>query len=418
MSDEFEKSPPTELQDAATRSVNLAWFHPFAGMAGDMALGALVDAGADWSEVERLLDRLPVGGWAVELEAAERCDVGAVKVNVTTRGRQIVRTHAHIVGIIEEARLPDRVRDRALAAFGALAAAEARIHRRPESTIHFHEVGGIDAIVDIVGTCAALEVLGVDQLASGPVAVGLGMVRSGHGLLPNPAPAVAELLQGVPTYGRDVAVELTTPTGAALLTTLVSPGRWGPLPAMTVSATGFGAGTSELADLPNVAQVVLGTEIAEQAGAGGQPTALIEANLDDATGETLAWTVASLLEAGARDAWVTPVVAKKGRPAHVVSALADLALADQVAGCLAAETGTIGLRISRVERRPAPRHVETVDVEGMPVRVKVSPNRAKAEHEDAARVARLTRRPLRLVTEEAEQAWRERSPQGSPGDDQ
>ena len=395
--------------EAPARADNIAWFHPFAGIAGDMALGALIDAGADWPQVERLLDRLPVGGWAVELEAAERCDIGAVKVNVTTRGRQIVRTHAHIVGIIEEARLPDRVRDRSLAVFNALAAAEARIHRRPESTIHFHEVGGIDAIVDIVGTCAALEVLGVDELASGPVAVGMGMVRSGHGLLPNPAPAVAELLRGVPTYGRNVAVELTTPTGAALLTALVGPGRWGPLPAMTVSSTGFGAGTSELPDLPNVAQVVLGAEIVmRDASAGGQPTALIEANLDDATGETLAWTVTALLEAGARDAWVTPVVAKKGRPAHVVSALADLALADQVAECLAAETGTIGLRISRVERHPSPRSIETVDVEGMPVRVKVSPNRAKAEHEDAARVARLTRRPLRLVTEEAEQAWRDR----------
>ena len=395
----------------------MAWFHPFAGIAGDMALGSLVDAGADWVQVERLLERLPVGGWAVELEAAERGDIGAVKVNVSTRGRQIVRTHGHIVGIIEEARLPDRVRDRALAVFGALAAAEGRIHHRPESTIHFHEVGGIDAIVDIVGTCAALEVLGVEEVSSGPVAVGMGMVRSGHGLLPNPAPAVAELLTGVPTYGRDLPVELTTPTGAALLTALVRPGGWGPLPAMTVSATGFGAGTSELSDLPNVTQVVLGVET-NAAGAvdGGQPAALIEANLDDATGETLAWTITALLESGARDAWVTPVVAKKGRPAHVVSALADLALVSQVATCLAAETGTIGLRISTVERHPSPRRIETVDVDGMPVRVKVSPNRAKAEHEDAARVARLTRRPLRLVTEEAERTWHDRGPAEGPED--
>ena len=401
----------------------IAWFHPFAGIAGDMALGALVDAGADWAQVERLLDRLPVGGWAVELEAAERGDIGAVKVNVSTRGRQIVRTHAHIVGIIEEARLPDRVRDRALAVFAALAAAEGRIHRRPESTIHFHEVGGIDAIVDIVGTAAALEVLGVDEVASGPVAVGLGMIRSGHGLLPNPAPAVAELLKGAPSHGRQMGVELTTPTGAAILAALVGPARWGPLPAMTISSTGFGAGASDLGDLPNVTQVILGAEIsAEDPAAPGQPAALIEANLDDATGETLAWTITALLEAGARDAWVTPVVAKKGRPAHVVSALADVALASQVAACLAAETGTIGLRVSRVERHPSPRHVETVAVDGLPVRVKVSPNRAKAEHEDAARVARLTRRPLRLVTEEAERTWRDRVPDDSSedeaGDDQ
>ena len=392
-----------------------AWFHPFAGIAGDMALGALIDAGADWAQVERLLERLPVGGWSVELEAAERGDIGAVKVVVTTRGRQIVRTHAHIVGIIEEARLPDRVRDRALAVFATLAQAEARIHRRPESTIHFHEVGGIDAIVDIVGACSALEVLEVDSVTSGPVAVGMGMIRSGHGMLPNPAPAVAELLLGAPTYGRDLAVELTTPTGAALLASLVGPDGWGPLPAMTISSTGFGAGSAELDDLPNVTQVVLGTALpAEGAGAPGQPTALIEANLDDATGETLAWTIGALLEAGARDAWITPVVAKKGRPAHVVSALADVALASQVAACLAAETGTIGLRVTTVERRPSARHFEIVDIEGMPVRVKVSPNRAKVEHEDAARVARVTRRPLRLVTADAEQTWRDQSDQPDP----
>lgn len=400
--------------------MNTAWFHPFAGIAGDMALGALVDAGADWGQVERLLDLLPVGGWAVEVQAAERGDIGATKIEVTTKGRQIVRTHAHIVGIIEEARLPDRVRDRALAVFAALARAEGRIHRRPEATIHFHEVGGLDAIVDIVGTCAALEVLGIETVTSGPVAVGMGMIRSGHGLLPNPAPAVAELLRGAPTYGRDLALELTTPTGAALLAALVEPDGWGPLPAMEIASTGFGAGTRELGDLPNVTQVIVGTRLpAEASGAPGQPTALIEANLDDATGETLAWTIGALLDAGARDAWVTPVVAKKGRPAHVVSALADLALADQVASCLASETGTIGLRVTTLERRPSPRRIETVDVGGIPVRVKVSPNRAKVEHEDAARVARITRRPLRLVTADAEQAWRDRSDDHTPpGEDE
>ena len=393
----------------------IAWFHPFAGIAGDMALGALLDAGADWTEVERILERLPVGGWAVEVRATERGDIGATKVDVSTRGRQIVRTHAHIVGIIEEARLPDRIRDRALAVFAALAAAEGRIHRRPESTIHFHEVGGIDAIVDIVGACAALEVLGVDEVASGPIALGIGMVRSGHGMLPNPAPAVAELLIGAPTYGRNLPVELTTPTGAAILAALVGPGGWGPLPPMTPSATGFGAGTGEFDELPNVTQVVIGEEmVMGGAASGGQPTALIEANLDDATGETLAWTLTALLEAGAKDAWVTPVVAKKGRPAHLVSALADVALASQVAACLAAETGTIGFRISTVERHPSPRLIETVTVDGMPVRVKVSPNRAKAEHEDAARVARITRRPLRLVTDEAERAWHDRSTPDGP----
>ena len=399
-------SPDLAMSFAPPRPT--AWFHPFAGIAGDMALGALIDAGADWEEVRRLLERIPIGGWDVRVETAERGDIGGLKIEVATRGRQIVRTHAHIVGIIEEARFPDRVRDRALAVFAALAEAEGRIHRRPSATVHFHEVGGVDAMVDIIGTCSALEVLGIEEVRSGPVAVGMGMVRSGHGMLPNPAPAVVELLRGAPTYGRDVPIELTTPTGAALLKGLVSEDGWGPLPAMTITSAGFGAGTAELDGLPNLCQVVIG-DLTVASGAPGQPTALIEANLDDATGETLAWTVTVLLEAGARDAWVTPVVAKKGRPAHVVSALADVSLAGQVADRMAAETGSLGVRVTAVERRPASRRTETVEVDGLPVRVKVGPSQAKAEHDDAEKVARLTHRPLRLVKADAEDAWRHRA---------
>jgi hypothetical protein len=386
----------------------LAWFHCFAGIAGDMALGSLLDAGADTDEVVALVQRLPVPGWKVETRATMRNGIAATALTVHAEETGIVRTHSHIVGVIEEGRLPDRVRDRALAVFGALAEAEGRLHRRPTSQVHFHEVGGIDAIVDVVGTCAALEVLGIDAVYSSAVATGTGMIRSAHGVLPNPAPAVVELLRGAPTYGRDVGVELTTPTGAALLAALVA--GWGPMPAMTIEATGFGAGGRELDDLPNLTQVIVGAASAsEERLDAGQPVVLLEANVDDATGETLAHTVAALLEAGAHDAWLTPVVMKKGRPAYVVSALADPSLAGQVAGVLTAETGSLGVRGSRLERWPAPRSVGEVEVAGLPVRVKVSPGRAKAEHDDVARVARLTGLPLREVRFEAERAWRDAS---------
>jgi uncharacterized protein (TIGR00299 family) protein len=389
----------------APAAVTTAWFHCFAGIAGDMALGSLVDAGADLAEVVAMLERMPVGGWSVEARPVQRGGIAATRLDVRTQETAVVRTHAHIVGLIEEARLPDRVRDRSLATFGALAEVEGRLHRRHPSTVHFHEVGALDAIVDIVGTSAAMEILGVDRVFASAVATGTGMVRAAHGVLPNPAPAVVELLRGAPTYGREVSVELTTPTGAALLAANVS--GYGPLPAMVIEATGFGAGTRELEDLPNVTQVVLGSE---ESGVerSGQPVVLLEVNVDDATGEVIASALAALLEAGAHDAWVAPIVMKKGRPGHTVSALADPALAEQVARVLMAETGSLGVRGATLDRWPAERHMDSVDVHGLPVRVKVSPGRVKAEHDDAARVARRTGLPVREVIFRAEEAFRRR----------
>ena len=384
----------------------LAWFHCFAGIAGDMALGSLIDAGADLDEVLRLLERIPVGGWSVEAEPTLRNGIGATHIVVRSRESGIVRTHAHIQGLIEEARLPGRVRDRSLAVFARLADVEGRLHRRSPAQVHFHEVGGLDAIVDVVGTCAALEVLGVEAVRASAVATGTGMVRTAHGLLPNPAPAVVELLRGAPTYGIDLTAELTTPTGAALLGALGS--GWGPLPPMTIRSTGFGAGTATLEHLPNITQVVIGTAMNEPSvdPLAGQPAVELAANLDDVTGETVAHTVGALLAAGAHDAWVTPISMKKGRPGHTVSALADPALAAQVARVLMAETGTLGVRGRPVQRWVAERVMASVDVEGLAVRVKVSPGRVKAEHDDAARVATRTGLPLREVARRAEDEWR------------
>ncbi len=389
--------------------VTTAWFHCFAGIAGDMALGSLLDAGADADEVRALCRRLPVGGWELEVESVLRGGIAATRAHVRIEPSPVTRTWSHIRGLIEEARLPDRVRDRAVAAFAALAAVEGRMHRRPPERVHFHEVGGVDAVVDVVGTAAALEVLGVDRVTASPVTVGRGMVRSAHGMLPNPAPAVVALLADVggPVEGVDRPVELTTPTGAALLAATVS--GWGPMPPMAIEATGFGAGSRDLPDLPNCTQVVLGrTAEAAEAAAPGQPVVLVEANVDDATGETLAHALAALLDAGAHDAWLTPVVMKKGRPGHVVAALTDPALAAQVVAVLTAETGSLGVRAHRLERWPRARSVAEVEVAGMPVRVKVSAGRVKVEHDDAARAAARSGLPLREVVSLAEEAWRRR----------
>jgi pyridinium-3,5-bisthiocarboxylic acid mononucleotide nickel chelatase len=383
----------------------LAWFHCFSGIAGDMALGSLMDAGAPVDEVQGLLKRLPVGGWSLDVEPVLRGGIAATHAVVTTSEGAVVRTYAHITALIDEARLPDRVRDRAQRVFAALAEVEGRLHRRPPAQVHFHEVGGLDAIVDVVGTCAALEVLEVDEIHASAVATGTGMVRTSHGILPVPAPAVIDLLRGAPTYGSDLPIELTTPTGAALLAGLAS--GWGPLPPMVVTSTGFGAGTRVVEEMPNVTQVVIGERTA-RAGDDGQPVVLLEVNVDDATGETLAHAVAELLEAGAHDAWVTPIVMKKGRPAHTVSALADVSLAEQVARVLTEETGSLGVRMQSLARRPAERRVDEVDVGGVPVRVKVSAGRVKVEARDAERAARRIGLPFREVVSRAEEAWRAR----------
>ncbi len=387
--------------------VTAAWFHCFSGIAGDMAMGALVDAGADIAEVRNLCERLPIGGWALEAETVLRTGIGGTKVHVIAEPTTVVRTASHITALVEEARLPDRVRQRALATFNVLAQVEGHLHRRPPEQVHYHEVGGIDAIIDVVGTCAALEILGVDEVHASAVANGVGMVRAAHGLMPNPAPATVELLKGAPTYQLDIPLELTTPTGAALLAALAV--GFGPMPAMTISDVGFGAGTAELGERPNLTQVVIGTRAATLPG--GQPVMLLEVNVDDATGEQLAHAVVELLAAGAHDAWLTPIVMKKGRPAFTVAALTDVALAGQVADVLTRETGSLGVRGQTLERWPKSRRLEHIDVEGLPVGVKVSAGRIKVEHDDAVRVARRSGLSRREVVERAEDAWRRRGTQ-------
>jgi len=421
---------------AADGPRTVAWFHCFAGIAGDMALGSLLDAGADFDQVLALLERLPFGGWALERQSVLRGGITATRAVVTVNDSVVVRTHAHIVGLVEEARLPERVTRRTLATFSALAEVEARLHHRPVDQVHFHEVGGHDTIVDVVGTIAALEILGVDEIESSPVATGMGMVRTAHGMLPNPAPAVVALLEGMPTWGRDIPVELTTPTGAALLAALAT--GFGPMPPMRVTTNGFGAGTRDLDELPNLTQVVIGTRIdlatgddtpggvpatagsengAEthggSGGAGhpeadaGQPVLHLEANVDDATGEQLAHAVSELLDAGAHDAWLSPVVMKKGRPGSVVHVLCDPSAGRRLRKLLRAETGTLGVRATVGERWPASRSFDTVEVDGNLIRMKVSPGRVKAEHDDVARAARRNGQTLREVAFRAEAAWRQ-----------
>jgi pyridinium-3,5-bisthiocarboxylic acid mononucleotide nickel chelatase len=380
-----------------------AWVHAFSGVAGDMLLGALLDAGAPLDGVRETISALGVPGWSLDAERTERAGLVATRAIVTAPedpGHH--RTSRDIDRLLVAADVPARVRERARSTFAALARAEGRLHGVPPDDVHFHEVGALDAIVDIVGVAAALESLRVDRLVAGPVHVGTGTVRAAHGRLPNPAPATIALLAegGLATVGESVDVELTTPTGAALLVAL-SAGASGPLPPMRPVAVGYGAGRRELPDRANAVQVVLGIEEAP-ADAAMEDLVELAANVDDTTGEVLAHAITALLGAGAVDAWVTPIVMKKGRPAHTVHAVCARAALATVRNVLLAESGSLGVRWSPVQRLALTRTETIVVLDGHPIRVKRAGDRVKVEHDDAVAAAVAQGIPLRDVLARAE----------------
>ena len=389
---------------------------PVSGASGDMLLGAVVDAGVPLERIEQTLDGLGVDGWALRADPVTRAGLAATHVVVMTRETGVVRTWANVRDLLRRADLPEPVRERALATFLRLARVEARIHRRELERVHFHEVGALDAIVDVVGVCAGLDALGVTSVTCGPVPQGVGMVRGEHGLLPLPAPAVLELLVGAPTFSTGEAVELTTPTGAALLAEWTD--EWGPLPAMTVAAVGYGAGSREL-ERPNVLRVVLG-ERTEAASPPGQ-VVVLETAVDDLPGELVPHVLDALRAAGASDAYARPVVMKKGRPGVEIVCLAAPARAEALRAVLFRETTTLGVRARLDGRWTLDREWVEVDVAGATVRLKVGSldgavMNVAPEFEDCAAAARATGLPLKEVFARARAAWRPPPPANAPTD--
>ena len=395
-----------------------AWFHCFAGTAGDMTMAALVDAGADPVVIAEIVGRLDLDGYALTFEDVMRCGVAATQAHVVEfqghhdhdeSGHDDDHDLAHhhrgyraIRELIEAANLPDRVRDRAQRTFAMLADVEGKMHRMPTDDVEFHEVGSVDAIVDIVGTCAALESLDVERIVCSPITVGEGIVLAAHGHLPNPAPAVTELLarRNAPSRGIDDRKELATPTGVALMCALAD--EFGPMPAINVVAVGYGAGSTDIAGRPNVVQVVIGDAVAASpVPEPGQVVRLLETNIDDATGEVIAHTIAALVAAGAYDAWATPIVMKKGRPAYTVHALCDPAAAPLIGSLLLRETGSLGLRGMELRRWPQQRSERQVIIDGHVINAKVALGRVKVEYDDAAAAAAALGRPLRDVLAQA-----------------
>jgi len=385
----------------------VAWFHPFSGIAGDMTLGALLDAGADLDFVTATLNGLNVDGWALTTEQVDRNGIRATRAVVDAPEQHHHRHWTDIQSLLEKADIPDRVKSRSLAVFEVLAVAEGKVHGVSPEEVHFHEVGALDAIVDIVGSCAALESLDIDEITSGPVAVGVGTISAAHGILPNPPPAVVNLLENIPTVSVDVDLELTTPTGAAIVKGLAT--SVGPLPDMTITASGYGAGTRDLSDRANVTQVIIGTATPTGATSDEPMETVIElaTNLDDITGEQLGHAITELMEAGALDAWVTPILMKKGRPAHTLSVLVAPVQAPELAGLVMSVTGSLGVRTRQLDRLVAQRHTVTVSVDGHDIAVKVSDVRVKAEFDHVVVAARALGLSVQEVAARAETLARE-----------
>jgi uncharacterized protein (TIGR00299 family) protein len=396
----------------------VAWFNCQAGVAGDMTMAALVDAGADTDLVASMIAGLDVGGYALMFERVQRCGVGATWANVVVHddhsdsGHVPHRSVRDILALLDGAELPDRVRERARAVFVRLGEVEGAIHGVDPTDVELHEVGSLDSIVDVVGVCAALEALDVDEVRCSPVAVGHGSVRSAHGVIPNPAPATVALLAeaGVPTVGLDTTLEVSTPTGVALMTTLAA--GFGAMPSFSAHSVGYGAGTADTPERANVVQVVIG-QAGDDHDDDGTSVALLEANVDDVTGEVLAHTVSMLLTAGAHDAWVTPIVMKKGRPAHTVSVLCDPSGITTMRALLIRETGTLGVRMSSLQRWPQQRVETTVEVDGHSIRAKLAEHRIKIEFDDAAAAAAAIGVPVRVVLERAARLIAETPPAGT-----
>jgi len=367
----------------------IGWVDAGSGVSGDMLLGALIDLGA--------LD-VTILGYDVSAAAGTRGGLRGVAVTVNAPGDQPHRRLADLLDLVDRMPVDASVRERAAAIFRRLAAAEARVHGVAPETVEFHEVGAVDTIVDIVGACQGFAALGLDRLHVSPIALGGGQVSTMHGTVPVPGPAVLELLAASDLigYGGPVDVELATPTGVAILAELAD--AIGPLPPLSVTATGVGLGGRDLAEQPNVLRIVVGA----QADASDDDWLLLEANVDDLDPRLWPGVLARLLDAGAGDAWLTPIVMKKGRAAHTVSALVAPAVADAAARVLFTESSTIGIRTTRVGKRALDREWVAVAVDGHDIRVKVARLdgrvvNAVPEYDDVASVAVTTGRPVKAV---------------------
>ena len=380
--------------------MKICYFDAFAGISGDMTVGALVDAGADAAQLIAALESLGTGA-RFTLDRTKRRDIAAAKFHVAWTDTRTHRHLPHILKMIDGGALSERARANAKLVFQKLGESESSVHGTPIEKVHFHEVGAVDSIADIVGACVGLDLLGVEAVVCSPINVGSGTVSTDHGIMPVPTPATALLLKGKPIYSRGPASELATPTGAAIVSALA--GDFGPMPPLKIESIGYGAGDKDFPEHANVLRAMIGQT------SGARESAMvevIEANIDDSTPEVLGWAMERLLEAGALHVTMQPLLMKKSRPGTLLRVLARPEDREKLAGLLMAETSSLGVRFFQAERRVQARRIVEVETAHGRARVKVAESGAFApEYEDCRTLARTTGLPLQRILSEVSQAY-------------
>jgi uncharacterized protein (TIGR00299 family) protein len=395
--------------------MRVAWLECATGISGDMTLAALIDAGVDQQAIRAAIESLKLPDVQLRVETVIKNGFRATHVLVDHPEQHAHRHFSDICSILDQADgLTDRQRNLARQLFEAVAKSEARVHGSTMEKVHFHEVGAVDSIVDIVGAAVGFDLLNVDRIVCNAIPTGRGYVHIDHGICPVPAPGTAEILKGIPLADVPIDAELTTPTGAAIVKVLAD--SFGTLPAMTIDAVGYGAGTMTFAERANILRIFVGTVAAD---ADTDFVTLLETNIDDATGETIGHTTGLLQNHGALDVWVTAVQMKKNRPGSIVSVLCKPEDSRQLEDILFKETGTLGVRRTTVERRKQFRDIVTVETPWGPVTgkrawISGSPAAFAPEFEDCAAVAKSSGVPLRDIYRAAESAFRDTQPTTSP----
>jgi hypothetical protein len=389
--------------------MRICYLDCFSGISGDMLLGGLVDAGLSPDAFRAEIGKLGLEGVELRFDRTLRSQISGTNLTVEVAHDHSHRSLSRIEQLISSSELKDSVKERAIRIFQRLGEVEAAIHNVPVEKIHFHEVGAWDSIVDIVGACIGFDLLGIEKIYCSALNLGSGTVKAAHGVMPVPAPATAALVAGIPTYSEGPEAELTTPTGAAIAATLAE--GFGPMPAMRISASGYGAGDKDFPGRPNLLRVLIG-----EASAAVEATEVyvIEANVDDMSPQVAGYVRERLLEAGALDATFTPVFMKKDRPGFTISVLAKAEDRERLAELVFKETTTLGLRMYRAERRVLERRWETVETPYGAVRIKIALENGRVrnfapEYEDCRQLALERKAPLKDVMQQANYAYLRRS---------
>ena len=380
----------------------------FAGISGDMFLGVLIDLGVSEDLLRQELTKLTLPHYSIAARRVVKQTIAAVKFDCVEEQHHHHHEHrgfTEIVNLITRSALPETVKRRAVNIFSRLGTAEAKIHGVPLAQIHFHEIGAVDSIVDIVGTCIALELLGITAVQASPLPCGSGFVETAHGKFPVPAPATLELLRGIPIVPAPVSAELVTPTGAALLAEFC--GRYGAIPPLVVEKIGYGAGTRDLVDRPNVLRGVLGHLL--ESPSTGDRVATVEANIDDMNPEFFGDVMERLLATGVLDVFWTPIQMKKNRPGTLLTVLCEVNDADRVADLVLAHTTSFGVRIQEARRRRLDREIVAVRIPAGEIAVKIGRLNGKVvqrspEFESCRRIAAEANVPIKEVYNEAARA--------------